>query len=80
MAPSITILYESIGWRETHRLLGIVFLLVITPLVWIIVRNSPRQSVGDERRSSSESKNETFSQKIWTSSEILRERNFWVLF
>ena len=80
MAPTITILYESIGWRETHRLLGIVFLLVITPLVWVIVRNSPGHSVETQQTPSAESSQTTIlSQKIWTTSEILRERNFWVV-
>ena len=80
MAPTIVILYESIGWRETHRLLGIMFLIIIIPLVWVIIRNSPEHFDRLEKTASADrAETAKLPQKIWTTSEILREPNFWVV-
>ena len=80
MAPTIAILYESIGWRETHFSLGIMFVVIIIPLVWTIIRNSPSHPDGLEQAPSFDKSEATIlSQKIWATSEILREPNFWVV-
>ena len=80
MAPTIVILYESIGWRETHRLLGIMFLITIIPLVWVIIRNRPEHSDTLEKTASADrAETAMVSQKIWTTSEILCEPNFWAV-
>ncbi len=80
MAPTIAALYQSMGWRETHFFLGIIFALIIVPIVWLVIRNEPGHS-GESEAADRSKKSEIpeLSEKIWTTSEILRQSNFWIV-
>ena len=80
MAPVVTLLHQSYGWRDAHWILGIAFVAVILPLVWMTVRSMPAE-LGIEAESAGESvsASEELQEKYWTIAEILRQRTFWVV-
>ncbi len=80
MAPTVTLLYESVGWRDAHFVLGVVFCLLIIPLVWFVVSNGPDLVNPDDTDSNSLEPNlGKMKEKIWTVQEILRQPNFWII-
>lgn len=80
MAPLVTLLYQSMGWREAHSALGILFIVVIVPLVWLTVRSTP-QAMGIEAEPAAEPSDTKEEQptRYWTVAEILREKTFWIV-
>lgn len=80
MAPVVTLLHQSYGWRDAHWMLGIAFVAVILPLVWLTVRSTPAE-LGIEAESAGEavSASEELQERYWTIAEILRQRTFWVV-
>ncbi len=79
MAPLVTMLYEEHGWREAHWMLGLVFIAVIVPLVWLFIRNSP-DDMGIEGEEDPEVETPGGEpSRFWTVSEILKDRVFWVI-
>lgn len=80
MAPLITLLYQQYGWRDAHWMLGIVFIVVIVPLVWMTVRNTPAElGVAPESDAANTTSSLETDVRYWTIAEILRERTFWVI-
>jgi predicted MFS family arabinose efflux permease len=61
-------------------MLGIAFVVVILPLVWLTVRSTPEE-LGIEAESAGESDNasEELQARSWAVAEILRQRTFWVV-
>lgn len=80
MAPLVTLLYQSYGWRDAHWMLGIAFVVVILPLVWLTVRSTPEE-LGVEAESPGETDpaSEELHVRYWTVAEILKQRTFWVV-
>ncbi len=79
MAPLVTLLYEEHGWRDAHWMLGLVFIIVIVPLVWMLIRNAPQDlGIEPEAESLVHATEETPSQ-FWTVNDILRDRVFWII-
>ena len=80
MAPVVTLLYQSYGWRDAHWMLGIAFVVVILPLVWLTVRSTPEElGIEAESAGESDSASEELQARSWAVAEILRQRTFWVV-
>ena len=80
MAPLVTALYQQYGWREAYWMLGITFIVVIVPMVWLTVRNTPEQlGLDPEAHSSTESRESQVEVRHWATTDILRDRTFWVI-
>ena len=79
MAPVVTLLYQSYGWRDAHWILGVAFIAVILPLVWATVRNNPADlGIESEPAGSSDTLSKKLQERHWTVKEILRQKTFWV--
>lgn len=80
MAPLITLLYQHYGWRDAHWMLGITFIVVIVPLVWLTIRNTPADmGINPEADSAPDTSDIKTKVRYWTTREILREKAFWVI-
>lgn len=80
MAPIVTLLYQSYGWRDAHWMLGMAFVVVILPLVWLMVRSTPGE-LGIEAEPAGQLgiAFEERQERHWTVAEIIRQRTFWVI-
>mgnify|MGYP002632011049 CR=1 FL=1 len=80
MAPVVTLLYQSFGWRDAHWMLGILFIVLIVPMVWFFVRSTPAE-MGLAAEPASEADITLPDQPVryWTVTEILSQRTFWVI-
>ena len=80
MAPIVTLLYQSYGWRDAHWMLGMAFVVVILPLVWLMVRSTPAE-LGIEAEPAGQLgiAFEERQERHWTVAEIIRQRTFWVI-
>jgi|TARA_B110000003_G_scaffold276563_1_gene323913 MFS family permease len=79
MAPVVTLLYQSFGWRDAHWMLGACFIVVV-PLVWFIVRSAPAELVIEADSTSDGSQASTdFRAKTWSTSDVLKEKTFWII-
>lgn len=80
MAPLVTLLYQAQGWREAHFLLGIGFIVLIVPLVWLLVRSTPgEKGIPMEGHVESERAPIPLPDRYWTIAEILKEKAFWII-
>lgn len=80
LVPVVAILYLNLGWRSAHLVLAGTFLLII-PLVWSVVRNTPEQKGVEPEPEHATSPEHAAGQALplHTTASILRERNFWVM-
>ncbi len=74
----VTVLHEWYGWRAANDLLAVAVIVVIVPLVWRVIRNSPaeRGIPGEGARDLSEP---IPIDRAWSIPEILRTRIFWCI-
>ncbi len=80
MAPIVTLLYQSFGWRDAHWMLGICFIVVVIPLVWIIVRSAPSElAIEAESANNDEQAAAGNTTRTWATSEVLKEKTFWII-
>jgi len=80
MAPVVTALFEAQGWRNAHLILAAIFIVVIIPLVWTVVRNSPEdRNLEPEPDTHGNQPAQRHVYPAWTTRAILSERTFWVL-
>ncbi len=80
MAPLVTLLYQAEGWRTAHLILGGVFILVIVPMVWLVVRNAPEDwGLEPEPESKAHQAGGGVRFPTWTTATILKERTFWIM-
>jgi len=80
MAPVVTLLYQAWGWRDAHWMLGLAFIAIILPLVWLTIRSTPAEKgVAPEPGSDAETASQRLQARQWTVTEILRQRAFWVI-
>ena len=80
MAPVVTLLYQSVGWRDAHWMLGICFIVVVVPLVWILVRSAPAElGIEAESASNDDHASVVSNTRKWTTSEVLKEKTFWIV-
>lgn len=81
MAPLIAILYLNFGWRTAHLIVAVMMVVIIVPLVWMVVRNTPEQRgiepEPERQRASGDLPGIEFP--LHTTGSILRQRTFWVM-
>ena len=76
LPPLAALLLTEIGWRAAHVVLGLGVIVLVMPVVWLMIRNSP-ESEGMAPEAPPLSGDGTFP--TWTTITILRSRNFWAL-
>jgi MFS family permease len=79
--PLVTYLFLTYGWRTAHLILALVMVVVVIPLVWTVVRNSPEDrgvAPEDDVKPHADGSAPTVFPN-WTTKTILQERNFWAM-
>lgn len=76
LPPLAALLLTEIGWRAAHGVLGAGVILLVAPVVWLMIRNSP-EAEGLAPEPPSLLGDGSFP--TWTTASILRSRNFWAL-
>ncbi len=77
-------LMPTYGWRGTFMIEGLMYLILLVPIVWLFLRNYPEdyglQPDGQERTQdiASEAKS-SLEEENWTLSEALQTPAFWVV-
>jgi len=68
------------GWRNTYMLLGLMLLLIMTPLGFILVRNQPEEYGlrPDGGKPPTNDSGLEFAEENWTPQEAMRTPVFWV--
>ncbi len=80
MAPIVTLLYQTHGWRDAHWMLGILFVVIVVPLVWLVVRSTPTErGVEPEAMADDAHLDAHVNDRYWTVAEILKDRAFWMI-
>lgn len=81
LAPFVALLYLNFGWRAAHLLLAGIMLLVVVPLVWAVVRNTPgdRGVAIEPDHPHALPMATTIPGAGLTTGDILRNRDFWVV-
>lgn len=78
LPPIVTWLMLSYGWRDTHLILAGAMVVLLVPLVWRVVRNSP-DALGLAPQITNRQEKATHSAfPIWTTKMVLRQRAFWI--
>ncbi len=87
--PLSTRLIESIGWRNAYGILGIIILVIPLPLIWLIIRNSPRSmglTLDGETNQAAEADPPNGGASIadaietgYTTGQALRTMGFWLI-
>ncbi|MBQ73765.1 MAG: hypothetical protein CMQ20_01930 [Gammaproteobacteria bacterium] len=80
MPPFAIYLLLNLGWRQAHQVIAFLIVLIIVPLVWKIIRNTPQEKgVEPEAPARFEPTQESGGQAVqWTTIKVLRSRNFWI--
>lgn len=88
--PVSNSLIEAVGWRNAYEILGIIIAAVSLPLIWFIIRSSPRSmglAVDGEPRLSPEAGASAMEKRIpageeqgYTIREGLGTTSFWLIF
>lgn len=81
LAPLVAHLYLTFGWRTAHVLLAGIMLLVVVPLVWVVVRNTPgdRGIAIEPDHAQLQPDAPAPAASALTTWDILRNRDFWVV-
>nr|WP_289215313.1 MFS transporter [Halobacillus campisalis] len=82
-----TWIIDSIGWRMTWTMWGILLLVGFAPLAYFLVRNQPKDIGEVPDGKEKEQKNQTEKKKVtlevneisWTLKEAMRTRAFWLI-
>lgn len=73
--PLVATLLVELGWRSAHMALGAGVLLVVTPVVFLLIRDAPTDAdVGAGGSAAASTPG-----PLWQTGEILRSRDFWAL-
>lgn len=80
MPPIVAGLFNAVGWRDTNLILAALSTIIIVPLVWLVVHNSPEDKGVAPEAEAAHGGGQTTSTVFpeWTTSTILRQRAFWV--
>ncbi|MBQ61517.1 MAG: hypothetical protein CMQ19_05515 [Gammaproteobacteria bacterium] len=80
MPPFAIYLLMNLGWRQGHQIIAFLIVLIIVPLVWKIIRNTPKEKgIEPEAPALSESAQSGGEQATqWTTRKVLQSRNFWI--
>lgn len=80
MPPIAIYLLLNMGWRQTHQILAVATLIVIAPVVWKFIGNTPEdKGIEPEPGNRFEVSGASLQNAVhWTTGEVLRQRNFWI--
>lgn len=73
-----TRLLDSFGWRDTSQWLALLVLVLVVPVVWVVVRSSPRL-IGISPPQGLGASVVTLPDPVWTTSQLLRCKTFWII-
>lgn len=81
MSPLLTWLYLTYGWRIAHLILAASIVIVVLPVAWLLIRNSPEEAgVEAEPHSAvSAARSAPLKGRSWQLREILASRPYWVI-
>jgi MFS family permease len=76
--PLAGLLLDLYGWRAAYLLLTALMVVIVAPLVWFLVRNTPEDKGVEPEAASPGAENAVAAEeKVWSTAEILRDRTFW---
>lgn len=85
--PMLQYLIDQFGWRSGYYALSAIVLIFATPLVSMVLRNSPAEmglsvdgDVMPDKKSSDRASNQEEEQRRTALNELLRSNIFWLLF
>lgn len=81
LPPLMTHLIGDLGWRPSLVILAGLTVGLIVPLALLVIRNAPEADKAGAvpNRHAAQPAQVTGARRTWTTAEILRERNFWVV-
>jgi len=81
LAPTVAFLFLNFGWRAAHLVIAALIMIVVVPLVWIVVRNTPEQRgvAPDPETDYAVTGGQAPVFPQHSTSSILKNRNFWVM-
>ena len=83
MPPLVSSMFTVVGWRTSNLILAASAVLILLPMVWLVVRNSPEERglepEGDGHCASGVDSQQPASVTKWTTSQILTSRTLWIL-
>jgi MFS family permease len=75
----VTYLLSTYGWRQANLILAALVVVVVVPVVWKVVRNTPEaRGVTPEADLAVSSGMTAYVYPSWTTVDILKQRVFWV--
>lgn len=85
--PLTALLIENFGWRQALVVMSILANICIVLVTVFLVRNQPsgqergyqREFSRDESKHTPDESDEDRDGKVWTTAELVRSRNFWLL-
>lgn len=80
LPPVVAGLIADLGWRSANVILAGGAVLIVVPLVWLVVRNSPEDKgvAPEPERISADGSHVELEFPDWTTAMILRQSSFWV--
>lgn len=80
LPPVVAGLIADYGWRTANVMLAAGAVLVVVPLVWLVVRNTPEDKgvEPEAERLSADGSHVEVEFPDWTTAMILRQSSFWV--
>lgn len=80
LPPVVADLIAEFGWRSANVMLAAGAVIIVVPLVWLVVRNTPEdKGVEPEPESHSmDGSHVEITYPEWTTAMILRQSSFWV--
>lgn len=77
-------LVDQYGWRDTNLILAIAMPVLVIPLVWLVIRNSPADmgltpKLGPQVTDTTANIRRQLDFKRWTTTAVFKERSFWLL-
>ncbi len=80
MAPLFALGFETVGWRDTVRLMAIAVAIFVVPLLIFALRNHPRElGLEPEGMSAASMTNAAAKGGVLSTREVLRQSAFWVV-
>jgi MFS family permease len=76
----VTYLLSTYGWRQANLMLAGLVVVIVVPVVWKVVRNTPEErGVTPEPDTDVADGMTPHVYPIWTTMDVLKQRAFWVM-
>jgi MFS family permease len=80
LLPPLTVyLMTQFGWRSAHLMVAVGLLVLLLPLIFLVVRNSPEDKGVEPEAEAIGAARKPISATPWTSGLIIRSRVFWFI-